>query len=129
MKYSYFCYLEVVKHLLEQKGIDVNAEDLNGKTAIILAAEKKNRTEIFEMLKNHEGIIYDGQFNAEETKRLSFNLFKNNSANANGSGNNLLNNSSQSLILNTLPRFNIEKTASENGSGFNLFNVSSFFHK
>ena len=69
MKYSYFCYLEVVKHLLEQKGIDVNAEDLNGKTAIILAAEKKNRTEIFEMLKNHEGIIYDEQFIAEEKKQ------------------------------------------------------------
>ena len=61
-------HIEDVKLLLEQKGIDVNPEDLNGKTAIILAAEK-NRTKIFEMLKNHEGIIYDEQFIAEEKKQ------------------------------------------------------------
>ena len=97
-------YIEVVKLLLEQKEIDVNAENNDGKTAILLAAQK-NRTEILEILKNHEGIVYDEQIIAEEKRPKGFSFGRINNTSANPNNN------------NAPPRFGFGNTTSGNGFG------------
>ena len=47
--------VDLVKFLLEQGNIDVNALDPRGRTAVQIAGEEHNEKEIFEILINHEG--------------------------------------------------------------------------
>ena len=117
-------YFEVVKLLLEQKGIDINAENKYGKTAILLAS-KNNRTETCEILKTHEGIVYDVFAIAKEKNSSIFQTDRygyaphrfgfGNTGFGNFVGNNSFNNSGSNNNNNAPPRFGFGNTAFGNG--------------
>ena len=64
-------HVEIVKLLLEQEGIDINAESNDGETAII-AAYSNGKNEIVEILKNQNGIIFNENLLDKPRKPSSF---------------------------------------------------------